>query len=354
MRIGIPKEIKPLEGRVALIPASCGELVSLEHELFIETDAGIASGYDDDEYKNAGVIVLNNANSLYGECELIVKVKEPVAPEIDLLRPDHTLFSFLHLAAEKRLADHLCDIGLTSIGFETVEEGGQLPLLAPMSEIAGRLSVHIGTTLLHRHMGGRGILLGGLLSGEPGHVVVLGAGAAGGSAVAVAAALGARVTVFARSEKSIARMNAIGTNVDAQISNDALLQAAVADADLLVGAVLVTGATAPKLVTESMVKTMKLGAVIVDIAIDQGGCIETTEATTYENPTRMKHGVVHFGVTNMPGAVPRTASQVLSAVLAPFVARLAAEDGLNDTSLASGINTRNGEIIHPAVKKALS
>lgn len=353
MRIGIPKEIKLLEGRVALIPAAAGELAAQGHDIYIEAGAGLASGYSDLEYQNAGVTVLDDAASVYGDSELVVKVKEPVAPETELLRADHLLFSFLHLAAEPKLARKLCDIGLTAVAFETVEEHGRLPLLAPMSDIAGRLAVHIGTTLLHQHNGGRGVLLGGLPAGERGHVVVLGAGAAGGSAVTVAAALGARVTVFARSRQSLSRMHAIGANVTALPSYGALLDAAVADADLLVGAVLVPGAAAPMLVTEAMVKTMRAGAVIVDIAVDQGGCVETTEATTYASPTLVKHGVVHFGVTNMPGAVPRTASQALSAALLPFVARLAAADGLTDPALASGINIHNGEIVHSAVKKAL-
>lgn len=353
MRIGIPKEIKTLEGRVALIPAATGELVAQGQEVFIEAGAGLASGYVDAEYKNVGVKILDGAASLYGESELIVKVKEPVGPEYELLRSDHLLFSFLHLAAEKELAKVLCDIGLTSVGFETVEARGHLPLLAPMSDIAGRLSVQIGATLLHQPNGGRGILLGGMPAGERGHVVVLGAGSAGGNAVSVAASLGARVTVFARSRESLSRMHAIGHNVTALPSYGPLLQETVRDADLLVGAVLITGEAAPKLVSEAMVKTMKPGAVIVDIAVDQGGCVETTEPTTYENPTFMKHGVVHFGVTNMPGAVPRTASQALSASLTPFVARLAGENGLADPALAAGINTRDGELVHPAVKKAL-
>lgn len=354
MRIGIPGEIKTLEGRVALIPAAAGELVVLGHEVFIEAGAGLASGYPDAEYEAAGVSILADATSLYGESEMILKVKEPVGPEYELLRSEHLLFSFLHLAAEKHLAEVLCDIGLTAVGFETVEERGRLPLLVPMSDIAGRLSIHIGTTLLHQHNGGRGILLGGMPAGKRGHVVVLGAGAAGGNAVSVAAALGARITVFARSRESLARMHAIGPNVTALPSYGPLLQEAVAAADLLVGAALVTGEVAPTLVTEDMVKTMKPGAVIVDIAVDQGGCVATTRPTTYENPTFMKHDVVHFGVTNMPGAVPRTASQALSASLTPYVARLAAADGLTDPALAAGVNTRNGELVHPSVKKALA
>jgi len=353
MRIGIPKEIKTLEGRVALIPPAAAELVKAGHEVFIETGAGDASGYADDQYTAVGVRIATDAAALYKGATLIVKVKEPIEPEYALLREDHIVFSYLHLAAVPELAAVLCDRGLTAVAFETVEERGQLPLLAPMSDIAGRLSVQIGATLLHRPNGGRGLLLGGMPASERGHVVVLGAGSAGGNAVAVAADLGARVTVFARSRSSLARMHAIGANVTALPSFAPLVDAAVRDADLLIGAVLVTGARAPKLVSEEQVKAMKPGAAIVDIAVDQGGCIATTRPTTYAEPTYIDHGVVHFAVTNMPGAVPRTASQALSASLLPYVLKLAADGGLSDPALQTGINVQAGEIVHPAVKQAL-
>ena len=353
MRIGIPKEIKTLEGRVALIPPAAAELVQAGHEVLVQAGAGEASGYSDSQYTDAGVRIVPDAAGLYGEANLIVKVKEPVAPEYELLRADHIVFSFLHLAAVPELAEVLCDKGLTAVAFETVEDRGQLPLLAPMSDIAGRLSIQIGATLLHRPNGGRGLLLGGMPAGERGHVVVLGAGSAGGNAVAVASELGARVTVFARSRTSLARMHAMGPNVTALPSYAPLVEAAVKDADLLVGAVLITGARTPKLVSEALVKAMKPGAAIVDIAVDQGGCVATTRPTTYAEPTYIEHGVVHFGVTNMPGAVPRTASQALSASLLPYVLKLAAEGGLSDPALKTGINVRAGEIVHPAVKQAL-
>jgi alanine dehydrogenase len=354
MRIGIPKEIKTLEGRVALVPAAAAELVANGHQVFVQAGAGEASGYSDEEYAAAGVGIVPDAAALYGETGLIVKVKEPIEAEYELLRQDHVLFSFLHLAAEPELARVLCDKELTAVAFETVEDRGGLPLLAPMSDIAGRLSIQIGANLLHRPNGGRGILLGGMPAGERGHVVVLGAGSAGGNAVAVAAELGARVTVFARSRSSLARMHAVGGNVTALPSYRPLLESAVRDADLLVGAVLIPGARTPKLVSEDLVRSMKPGAVIVDIAVDQGGCVATTRPTTYAAPTFIEHHVVHFGVTNMPGAVPRTASQALSASLTPYVLKLAAPDGLSDPALHSGINIRGGEIIHPAVKQALA
>lgn len=354
MHIGIPKEIKTREGRVALIPPAVGELVRAGHKVFVQAGAGIASGYADSDYQGAGAAVVPDAASVYASGELIVKVKEPVEPEYTLLRREHVLFSYLHLAAVPPLARVLQDKGLTAVAFETVEVAGHLPLLAPMSDIAGRLAVQIGATLLHAYNGGRGILLGGLPAAERGHVVVLGAGSAGSSAVAVAAALGARVTVFARSRASLEPMHRLGANVTALPSLGQLVEEAVADADLLVGAVLIPGARAPRVVTADMVKRMRPGSVIVDISVDQGGCIETTRATTYENPTYAEHGVIHFGVTNMPGAVPRTSSQALSTSLLPFVRKLAASGGLEAPDLASGVNIRAGRVVHPAVAQALA
>ncbi len=350
MRIGIPKEIKIREGRVALIPSAAGELVRRGHEVFLQAGAGAASGYADTDYAALGVRIVPDAASVYEHAQMLLKVKEPVAPEYDLLRRDHILFSYLHLAAVPQLARVLTQKGLTAVAFETVEAGGKLPLLAPMSDIAGRLSVQIGATLLHSYRGGRGILLGGLPGAERGHVVVLGAGEAGGNAVATAAALGARVTVFARSRDSLERMQQRGPNVTALPSHADLVEQAVKDADLLVGAVLIPGARAPRLVTRELVSKMKSGSVIVDISVDQGGCIETTRPTDYDNPTYVVDGVVHFAVTNMPGAVPRTASQALSTSLLPYVLRLAAPDGLSDKAIASGINVREGKLVYPALR----
>lgn len=353
MRIGIPKEVKVREGRVALIPPAVGELIKHGHEVFIQSSAGVASGYPDEEYRRVGAQIAPDAAALYGGAQLVLKVKEPIASEFSLLRKDHILFSYLHLAANPSLAQALKDKGLTAVGFETVAVGGKLPLLAPMSDIAGRLSVHIGTTLLHGYEGGRGVMLGGLPSTERGHVVILGAGAAGGNAAVVAAALGAQVTVFAPHREELERMHALGPNVTALPSYAPLIAEAVYSADLLIGAVLIPGAKAPKLVTAEMVRRMKPGSVIIDISVDQGGCIETTRATDYEHPTYTVDGVIHFGVTNMPGAVPRTASQALSTVLTPYVRRLATDGGLSDPAIAQGINVSGGKIVHPAVAAAL-
>ena len=353
MKIGIPKEIKPLEGRVGLVPEACADLVQRGHEVFIETQAGVLSGYDDGAYSAVGVKILPDADTLYETAEMILKVKEPVGPELDRLQKHHLLFSYLHLAAETKLAKKLLDIGLTAVAFETVEVDRQLPLLAPMSDIAGRLSVQIGTHLLHQPQGGKGLLLGGLPAAERGHVVVLGAGVAGGNAATVAAALGARVTVFDRNREKLAAMRALGPNVTALYAYEEAMRQAVAEADLLVGAVLVTGHRAPHLVSREMVASMAPGSVVADISVDQGGCIETTRPTTYEDPTYVEEGVVHFAVTNMPGAAPRSASQALSAALIPFVRELAEEGPWESDALRSGVNVQGGKIEHPAVKDSL-
>jgi alanine dehydrogenase len=357
MRIGIPKEIKPKEGRIALIPPAVGALIQAGHQVLIQAGAGQGSGYSDEEYRQVGATIAPNAEALYGEAEMILKVKEPVEAEYKLLRREHLLFSYLHLAALPELTSVLQERGLTAVAFETVQVDGRLPLLAPMSDIAGRLSVHIGTTLLHHTYGGRGIMLGGMPSGERGQVVILGAGVAGGNAATVAAGLGANVTVFAPYREELERMHALGPNVTALPSYAAHIERAVARADLLIGAVLIPGARSPKLVTADMVRKMKPGAAIIDISVDQGGCIETTRPTTYENPTYLYEGVVHFGVTNMPGAVPRTASQALSTVLTPYVLRLAkvgARGVGEDPMLASGLNVTAGRIVHPAVAEAMA
>jgi len=353
MRIGIPTEIKIREGRVALVPPAAAELVRHGHEVLLQAGAGLASGYRDSEYEQGGVRIVPDARAVYGDAELIVKVKEPLLEELALLRKEHLLFSYLHLAAAPELAGALRKKGLTAIAFETVEENGRLPLLAPMSDIAGRLSVQIGMNLLHAHHGGRGVLLGGLPAAERGHVVILGAGVAGGNAAVLAAAIGAQVSVFAPHRESLERMHALGPNVTALPSYRPLIEQALASADLLIGAVLIPGAKAPKIVTRTMVKRMRPGSVIIDISVDQGGCIETTRPTNYEQPTYIEEGVVHFGVTNMPGAVPRTSSQALSTSLTPYVLRLAGAAGLKDPALAAGINVQGGKIVHPAVAEAL-
>lgn len=354
MRIGIPKEIKPLEGRVALIPEAADQLVRRGHEVMVQAGAGQASGYPDDTYRSIGVTVLESAAEVYNRAQVVVKVKEPITPEFELLRRDHILFSYLHLAANPQLAQVLIDKGLTAVAFETVEHGHTLPLLAPMSDIAGRLAVQIGATLLHRPQGGSGILLGGLPAAERGSVVVLGAGNAGGNAVALAAALGVQVTVFALARTSLERMRTLGANVTALYSFPSAVEKAVVGADLLIGAVLIPGARAPHIVGAELVRRMRPGSVIVDIAVDQGGCVETTRPTDYTHPTYVQEGVIHFAVTNMPAAVPRSASQALSAALIAYVSRLAEAGWDKDPALRAGLNIHAGTVVHPAVASALA
>ena len=352
MRIGIPRETKTLEGRVALVPAACADLVRRGHEVWLEKDAGVKSGFADEDYTAIGVKIAPDAAALYEKGQLIVKVKEPIAGDLALLRKDHLLFCYLHLAPEPELTKRLLDISLTGIAFESVEfDDGALPLLAPMSIIAGRIATQIGTHLLHQPAGGKGKLLGGLPSTERGKVVVLGAGAAGGNSAQLAAAGGANVVVFDKRQDRLAEMMALGTNVTALYPYEEYVAREVRDADLVIGAVLIPSAKAPHVVTEAMVKTMEPGSVMVDISVDQGGCFETTRPTTYADPTYTVHGVTHFAVTNMPGAVPKTSSEAICAAILPYVQRLASDtQWRNHTPLARGINVEAGKLVHPALQ----
>ncbi|MFB9068867.1 alanine dehydrogenase [Pseudofulvimonas gallinarii] len=355
MRIGIPRETKTLEGRVALVPAACGDLVRRGHEVWLEKDAGIKSGFSDDAYTRVGVKIAPDAAALYEKGELIVKVKEPIAGDLQHLRKDHLLFCYLHLAAEPELTRKLLEIGLTGVAFESVEfDDGTLPLLAPMSIIAGRIATQVGTHLLHQPAGGKGKLLGGLPSTERGKVVVLGAGAAGGNSAALAAAGGANVIVFDKRQDRLAEMMAMGPNVTALYPYEEYVAREVTDADLIIGAVLIPSARAPRVVTAEMVRSMEPGTVMVDISVDQGGCFETTRPTTWANPTYVEHGVTHFAVTNMPGAVPKTSSEAICAAILPYVQNLAAGDVWREgTSLARGINVEAGKLVHPALQGML-
>jgi alanine dehydrogenase len=345
MRIGIPREIKPEEARVALIPEACGDLVRNGHRVLVERGAGAASGFVDAHYAAAGATLVEDAGHLYGQADLVVKVKEPWGAELDLLREGQTLFSFLHLAAEPALAERLCETGVTALAFETVVDGRRLPILAPMSDIAGRLAVQIGSGLLLGPSGGKGVLLGGIAASERGRVVVLGAGQAGSAAVWSATVRGACVTVFDLDAEKLREMQRLGPNVTCLYPYRDSLEEAVVSCDLLIGAVLVPGARAPRLVSEGQVAAMEPGSVVIDVSVDQGGCIETTRPTTYERPTFLRHGVVHFGVTNMPGAVPRTASRALCASLFPWVLRLARPEWRKDPVLAAAVNVDGGEVV---------
>ncbi len=347
--LGVPREIKPLEGRVALTPAVAAELVRAGARVCLETRAGLASGFDDESYLAVGVEILPDADSLFAEADLLLKVKEPIGPELDRLRSDQVLFSYLHLAPNPELTTRLCDIGLTAIAFETVAEEGNLPLLQPMSEIAGRIAIQVGTHLLHTPTGGKGLLLGGVPGVERGQVLVLGAGHAGGSAARLAAAMGAQVTVFDRNPARLAEMDAAAANIQALYANNHAIGEALEVTDLLVGAVLLPGARAPHLVSRAQVARMQSGSVVVDIAIDQGGCIETARASTYDDPFYVEEGVQHFCVTNMPGAVPRSASQALSGALLPYLKKLLRDDWRSYPALADGINVEGGRVVLPAL-----
>ncbi len=350
MRIGVPKETKTLEGRVALVPAAAGDLVKRGHEVWIEKDAGVKSGFNDAQYTDLGVKIAADAAELYEKGELIVKVKEPIAGDLALLRKDHLLFCYLHLAAEPELTRKLLDIGLTGVAFETVElPNGDLPLLAPMSVIAGKIGVQVGTHLLHQPMGGKGKLLGGLASTERGKVVVFGAGQAGSASAELAAAGGANVVVFEMRTDRMEEAMKLGPNVTALYPYADVVAKEVASADLVIGAVLVTGAAAPKVMTREMLKGMQDGSVVVDIAIDQGGCFETSRPTTWKDPTYVEEGVTHFCVTNMPGAVPQTSSQAICAAILPWVNKLASGNWRGNEALVKGINVEAGKLVHPAL-----
>ena len=353
MRIGVPAETKTLEGRVALVPAAAGDLVKRGHEVWLQAGAGLKSGFNDEQYTRLGVQIAPDAAALYEKGELIVKVKEPIAGDLALLRRDHLLFCYLHLAPLPELTRQLTDIGLTGIAFETVElDNGDLPLLAPMSIIAGKIAIQVGTHLLHQPMGGKGKLLGGLPSTERGKVVVFGAGQAGGASAALAAAGGSNVVVFEKRLDRMEEMMLLGNNVTGLYPYEDVVAREVASADLVVGAVLVTGAVAPHVMTREMLVGMEEGSVVVDISIDQGGCFETSRPTTWQAPTYVEEGVTHFAVTNMPGAVPQTSSQAICAAILPWVNKLASGNWRDNQALVRGINVEAGKVVHPALLKA--
>jgi alanine dehydrogenase len=360
MKIGVPKEIKVREYRVGLIPAAVGELVARGHSVFVQAGAGAGVGFGDKDYAAAGAELIATAEAVFEAAELIVKVKEPQPEEIALLRPDHTLFTYLHLAADPDQARGLMASGATCIAYETVtDDRGGLPLLKPMSEVAGRMSVQVGAHCLEREQGGRGVLLGGVPGVPPGRVIILGGGVAGVHAAQMASGLRADVTIYDISAARLAELDQLfAGQVKTAFSTKTAIAAAVRDADLVIGAVLIPGAAAPKLVTRPMLKTMKPGAVLVDIAIDQGGCFETSHPTTHDDPTFVVDGVVHYCVANMPGAVARTSTHALTNATFPFVQAIADKGAAKamaaDPHLAAGLNVSSGKIRHPAVAKALN
>ena len=358
MRIGVPTEIKRHEYRVGLNPDSVAELTGLGHEVLVQQGAGAGIGADDEAFRAAGASIVPGADDVFDGAELIVKVKEPQPVEAAKLRAGHILFTYLHLAAAPALADQLLASGAVCIAYETVTDAaGKLPLLAPMSAIAGRLSIQAGARSLERPQGGRGVLISGVPGVAPADVLVLGAGVVGSNAAQVAIGMGARVTVLDRSVAALERLALHLPGVTTVHATGAQLARALRDADLVVGAVLVAGAHAPRLITRPMLGQMRPGAVIVDVAIDQGGCCETSRATTHDEPTYIVDGIVHYAVANMPGAVPRTATSALNAVTLPFVSALAQKGWRgalqDDAHLARGLNLLEGEVCHPALADAL-
>ena len=359
MRIGVPTEIKNNEYRVGLTPAAVAELTRAGHDVVVQSGAGLGVDFADAAYESAGASILSDAAAVFEAAQMIVKVKEPQASEIAMLRPDHLLFTYLHLAADKPQAEGLMASGATCIAYETVTApDGSLPLLKPMSEVAGRMSVQCGAHYLEKHQGGRGVLLGGVPGVEPGKVVILGGGVAGVNAAQMAVGLRADVTIFDISTRRLAELDMVfGNQIKTAFASTAAIAEAVRDADLVIGAVLVPGAAAPKLVTRAMIGTMRKGAVLVDIAIDQGGCFETSHPTTHEDPVFVVDGVIHYCVANMPGAVARTSTIALGNVTLPFVLKLAnmgAEAAMAaDPHLAEGLNVAGGKITHAAVAEAL-
>ncbi len=355
MKVGVPKEIKTLEFRVGMTPAGVHELVHDGHEVIVETDAGAGIGMSDAVYEHAGARIATTAEEVFAETELIIKVKEPQLSECAMLRSDQVIFTYLHLAADAGQARALVESGTTAIAYETVTApDGSLPLLTPMSEVAGRLSIQSGAYHLQKANGGRGVLLGGVPGVAPAKVVVIGGGVAGSNAADMAVGLGADVTILDRSLARLRQLDDIwGGRVRTLYSTRHEIEKLVTDADLVIGAVLIAGAAAPKLVTADMVRGMHSGGVVVDISIDQGGCFETSRPTTHAEPTYIVDDVVHYCVTNMPGAVPRTSTFALTNATLPFVKALAnhgwREAMTRDPHLANGLNVHAGHVNHEAV-----
>ncbi|PSO66104.1 MAG: alanine dehydrogenase [Cyanobacteria bacterium SW_10_48_33] len=355
MEIGVPRERKDQEFRVGLSPSSVRTLCENNHAVFVETNAGIGAGFSDQDYQQVGAKIVDQAADSWNR-ELVVKVKEPLPSEYQYLQKEQLLFTYLHLAAERHLSENLINSGAVAIAYETVElPNGKLPLLNPMSVIAGRLSVQFGAHYLERQQGGRGVLLGGFPGVRSGRVTIIGGGVVGTEAARVALGMGAQVQIIDVNIERLAELeNLFGSRVELLYSNSAQLDAVVPEADLLIGAVLVPGRRAPSLVPRELVKKMRPGSVIIDVAVDQGGCVETLQATSHTHPTYVEEGVIHFGVPNMPGSVPWTATQALNNSTLSYVLKLA-HHGLKalerDEALARGLNVKNHRLVHPAVQE---
>ena len=355
MRIGVPKEIKTHEYRVSVTPDSVKELLKHQHHVFVENNAGLGIGFSNEDYIEAGAQIANSAEHVFDSAELIIKVKEPLKSEIALLKPHHILFTYLHLAADFEQTEGLIDSGCIAIAYETVTDAsGNLPLLAPMSEIAGRMSVQVGAQCLEKANGGKGVLIGGATGVNPANVVILGGGVAGTNAAQMALGLGGSVTIFDKSRDRLKDLDLLfDKNIETVYSTETSVKKAAENADLIIGAVLIPGASAPKLVSADMVKQMESGSVVVDVAIDQGGCFETSKPTDHDTPTYVVDDVVHYCVTNMPGAVPKTSTVALNNATLPFILNIAnngcAKAFDNDEGLMSGLNIFCGKLTVKAV-----
>jgi alanine dehydrogenase len=361
MIVGVPKEIKDNENRVGITPSGVQALVQAGHQVVIEAGAGLGSGITDEEYVAAGARMLPNREDVYEQADMIMKVKEPLPAEYDLFKEGQILFTYLHLAPEPELTKALLARKVTGIAYETIQTNrGTLPLLMPMSEVAGRMSVQIGAQFLEKHCGGRGVLLGGVPGVPPAKVVIIGGGTVGTNAAKIAVGMGADVTIIDKNVERLQYLDDIfGSRIKTLVSSSYNIMEAVKDADLVIGAVLIPGAKAPKLVTEEMVKAMQPGSVIVDVAIDQGGCVETADrVSTHSNPTYVKHGVIHYAVANIPGAVARTSTYALTNVTIPYALELAnkgvARAVKEDIALARGVNVIDGKVTYKAVAEALN
>ncbi|HUX79332.1 MAG TPA: alanine dehydrogenase [Alphaproteobacteria bacterium] len=359
MRIGVPKEIKNHEYRVGLVPSSVRELIHNGHQVIVETNAGFGIGVSDEDYAEAGAMIAAKAEEVFEIADMIVKVKEPQPNECKLLRSGQILFTYLHLAADPEQTKDLVDSGCVAIAYETVTSPrGGLPLLMPMSEVAGRMSIQVGAHCLEKEKGGAGVLLGGVPGVKPAKVTIIGGGVVGTNAARMAMGLGAHVTIIDRSIYRLAELDMVfGSKLGTLYSTQETIEQCVVDSDLVIGAVLVPGAAAPKLVTEAMVKKMRKGSVLVDVAIDQGGCFETSRPTSFTHPTYIEHGVVHYCVTNMPGGVARTSAFALNNATLPFVLALAGKGYkkalLDDPYLMEGLNVYRGHITYEAVANDL-
>ena len=358
MKIGLPKEIKDNEYRVGLTPAGVNALVNAGHEVFVQKTAGDGSGFSDEQYEKAGGALLGTADEVWATGDMIVKVKEPITPEYPRMRENQLLFTYLHLAPELELTKQMMEKGVTGVAYETITDvHGKLPLLTPMSEVAGRMSVQVGATYLEKMNGGKGILLGGVPGVPAANVVIIGGGVVGTEAAKMAVGLGARVTIIDRNLERLRELDDIFlSKVQTLASSRYAIEEAISHADLVVGAVLVVGAAAPKLVTRDMLHSIPNGSVLVDVAVDQGGCFETTHATTHSNPTYYEEGVLHYCVANMPGAVPRTSTFALTNATLPFALALANKGFeaavVDDPHLREGVNTYAGKLTYDAVAES--